>query len=120
MNDAGGVNAIAEKIHSIGLKLQKQLQAIEGIEIYYPGTRSGIITFRTSQLEPEKLKEHLWEADNFGNQFEVSVVPATSTPLDAARTKVRNLVRASVSYTTTQREVLKFCERLQQILGETV
>lgn len=118
MDDTGGANAIAEKIHAIGLELQKQLQAIEGIEIYYPGTRSGIITFRTSQVEPENLKEHLWEVDNFGNQFEVSVVPATSTPLDTARTKVKNLVRASVSYTTTQREVLKFCERLQQILGE--
>ena len=30
MNDAGGVNAIAEKIHYMSLELQKELQAIEG------------------------------------------------------------------------------------------
>ena len=62
------------------------------------------------------MKEALFAPDRHGNLFDVSVVPATSTPLDSARTKVPNLVRASVSYMTTPQEMDLFCERLRAIL----
>jgi len=74
---------------------------------------SGIVTFWVDGVESAVLKEHLWSDPV---KFEVSVVPATSTPIDSSTTKVPDLLRASVSYTTTSEEIDLFCVRLSEIL----
>ncbi|KAI2510758.1 Aminotransferase class-V [Fragilaria crotonensis] len=116
LEDAGGMAVIAKGIEHNALQMQKRLEGISKVVLYYPGTKSGIITFQTDR-EAELVKEALFAPDRHGNRFDVSVVPATSTPLDSARTKVPNLVRASVSYMTTPQEMELFCERLRAILS---
>jgi cysteine desulfurase/selenocysteine lyase len=116
LEDAGGMAAIAKGIEHNALQMQKRLEGIDKVLLYYPGTTSGIVTFQTDR-DAELVKEALFAPDRHGNRFDVSVVPATSTPLDSARTKVPNLVRASVSYMTTSREMDMFCERLRLILS---
>ena len=115
LEDAGGMTAIAETIQLNALELQRRLRSVDKVTLYYSGTTSGIVTFQTD-TEAALVKEMLWAPDGNGNQFEVSVVPATSTPLDSARTKVPDLVRASISYTTTAAEIELFCKRLQEVL----
>ena len=115
LEDAGGVASIAEKIQQNAIELQRRLRTIPNVTLYYPGTTSGLVVFQTDR-KAELVKEQLFVPDHKGNQFDVSVIPATSTPLDSARTKVPNLVRASVSYTTTREELDLFCERLREIL----
>lgn len=82
---------------------------------------SGIVTFWVRGIESAILKCALWEGDEqHGVKFEVSVVPATSTPIDSATTGVPDLLRASVSYTTTTQEIDLFCERIGSLIDEIV
>jgi hypothetical protein len=61
-------------------------------------------------------KERLWHGDDDADdyvRFEVAVVPATSTPINSALTRVPHLLRASVLYyTTTTEELDLLCRRL--------
>jgi len=116
MDDAGGMEVISQKIAKNALLLEQRLQVMGNVALHHPGTRSGLVTFFTD-LHPYTLKQQLWCPDANGNQFEVSVVPATSTPLDSARTKVPDLVRSSISYTTTEEEIDLFCDRVHGILS---
>jgi selenocysteine lyase/cysteine desulfurase len=52
--------------------------------------------------------------------FELSVVPAISTPMDSAKLKVPDLVRASVSYTNTEDEINAFSQSLASLLGSSL
>ena len=107
---------IEETIRRKALELRSRLEKIEGLTLYYPSTSdSGIITV-DSRCDPITLKQTLWKEDNNGNQFEVSIVPATSTPLDSARSETPDLVRVSVSYTTTCKEMDLLCKRLSAML----
>lgn len=115
LEDTGGTKAIAKEIKHNSLQMQKCLKGIDKVILYYPGTTSGLVTFQTDR-DAELVKVELFAPDRNGNRFDVSVVPATSTPLDSARTLVPNLVRASVSYMTTAQEIDLFCERLREIL----
>jgi selenocysteine lyase/cysteine desulfurase len=112
------MTAISEKIRENALRLQERLVSINNVLLYYPGTVSGIVTFHTP-FDSEVIKEFLWAPNTVGKRFEVSVVPATSTPLDSARTKVKNLVRTSVSYTTTADEIEALGVRLEEVLSST-
>ena len=47
--------------------------------------------------------------------FELSVVPATSTPADSAKMLAVDLVRASLSYENTLEQVNCFCEKLEKL-----
>lgn len=75
---------------------------------------SGIVTFSVPG----------WTAEEIVNQLdgiaELSVVPATSTPLDSAISKVPNLVRASVSYTTTVGDIEVFTSYLHKLIESRV
>lgn len=115
LEDAGGMASIAERIRQNATYLQSRLRVIPNVTLYYPGTTSGLVVFQTDR-KAELVKEALFAPDYNGNQFDVSVVPSTSTPLDSARTNVPNLVRASVSYITTTEEIDLFCNRLQEIM----
>ena len=59
-------------------------------------------------------KERLWHGDSDDDdvRFEVAVVPATSTPINSALTRVPNLLRVSVLHTTTTEELDLLCHRL--------
>lgn len=115
LEDAGGMASIAERIQENATYLQSRLITIPNVTLYYPGTTSGLVVFQTNR-NAALVKDLLFTPDQDGNQFDVSVVPSTSTPLDSARTNVPNLVRASVSYVTTAEEIDLFCKRLQEIL----
>jgi hypothetical protein len=71
-------------------------------------------------------KEQLWHGDDDADdddddddnnhvRFEVAVVPATSTPINSALTRVPHLLRASVLYTTTTEELDLLCHRLDML-----
>jgi len=66
-------------------------------------------------MESTVLKKRLWD-DDPDVQFEVAVVPATSTPIDSSDTGVPDLLRGSVSYTNTEDEIDLFCGRLRELL----
>jgi selenocysteine lyase/cysteine desulfurase len=107
---------IAQKIQQNSLELQKELQSIDQVTVHYPGTTSGIITFQVDGMDAGEVKKHLWTPYGNRTRFDVSAVPATSTPLDSARTGVPDLARTSVSYLTTSDDIGMLIDRLKAIL----
>lgn len=99
--------------------LHHKLSSIPGISLHHK-PECGICTFAVASLEAGHLKEMLWNgnSDNDDFHFEVSVVPATSTPFDSARMDIpADMIRASVSYTTTEADIEAFCKRLRLVLS---
>ena len=92
--------------------LRERLNSIPEMSVHHDGsTTCGIVTFHAGSADPHSLKEKL-----FAKGFELSVVPATSTPLDSAKMSLPNLLRASISYTNTNDEIDLFVETLASVL----
>lgn len=109
-----GINSIEESCANISLGLRQELQQIATVVVHHPlSTYCGIVTFYSSAIDSERIVATLQQKG-----FELSVVPATSTPIDSATTKAPDLVRASVSYVTTREEVNQFIESLRSILED--
>lgn len=94
--------------------LYQRLRTMPHVHLYCP-PECGIVTFWVDGKDSVDVQRALWHFDEDGKRFEVSVVPATSTPLDSARTKAPNLVRVSLSYTTTTQELDLFVDRLSRL-----
>ena len=126
-----GVDAIAETTQRRALYLYDQLSNLRsaGVRLHHT-PESGIVTFwiddsdggedcssacakSTMESSATRWKDQLWNGNDI--QFEVAVVPVTSTPIDSALTRVPNLLRASVLYTTTKEELDLFCCRVRDL-----
>ena len=99
-----------DRILSLARHAYKRLGTVPSIRRYYE-PMCGIVTFWVEGMSAEVVHAELLEQN-----YELSVVPATSTPLDSSRTGVPNMVRASVSYTTTMDELDGFVEALRSIV----
>ena len=124
--DTIGINAIEEKCCYLGDKLRSRLFDIEGIRVHHYNIDSskqcGIVVFSVEN-DPSKVKEYLlkpYPKDNSSDCFEVSVVPATSTPMDSAKTCVNDLVRVSLSYFNTEEEINLFCNKMLSKVAKQV
>jgi len=120
-----GLEKIESRCTELALELQRQLRKIDGVTLHYDTSsfveensqnavtakQCGIVTFSVNSLESSYVKAKLLE-----KRFTVSVVPATSTPLDSSRTKCKDLVRASLSYFNTMEEIAAFTNSLRQII----
>ncbi len=102
------------KIKEMATYLYTQLRNIDAIHVYRP-PQCGIVTFHVSDWDSLELKMQLEDTSKLPI-FDVSIVPATSTPLDSAKTGVPDLLRASVSYTNTEKEIDSFVQRLLTII----
>ncbi|KAL3941085.1 MAG: hypothetical protein SGARI_000708, partial [Bacillariaceae sp.] len=109
-----GMPQVARSILELSALLRSRLSKIPGLMIHHENTtKCGIVTFQCSGLESRAVVNALWEKG-----FELSVVPATSTPMDSSRTGVPDLVRASLTYVTTEEEIEAFCSALVGYLTE--
>ncbi len=110
-----GLTEISSDIEHLSGFLRSELERkIPGLQIHHRETTTcGIVTFSYKEVDVREIQTAMW---NKG--FELSVVPATSTPLDSSNTNVPDLVRASISYTTTEEEILHFCRSLASLLQE--
>ena len=110
-----GLPAIQRDIEERSSRLRDVLrERIPALRIHHSrSTRCGIVAFWCPGVASSAIREAMW-----AEGFELSVVPATSTPLDSSETGVPDLVRASVSYTTTETEIRDFCDALEACLRE--
>jgi len=111
-----GLPQISHEIRHLSALLRKELEeTIPNIYIHHKeSTICGITTFSCENVDARLIQTNMW---NEG--FELSMVPATSTPLDSSTTTVKDLVRASISYTTTEKDIKSFCRSLDSFLRET-
>lgn len=120
-----GLSVISERILQRSVELYDKLLAISRhctdrckLHLYHR-PECGIVTFWIDSVDANQIKEYLWNSQEEQNQetdastrsiqFAVSVVPATSTPVDSSSSAAPDMIRASVSYTTTTQEVDLFC-----------
>jgi len=106
-----GLDAIFERLQHLASTLRTTLTAIEGVSVHDTGqTRCGITTFSVEGIDAEDIQRHLRERD-----VNVSVSSPPSTLLDATERNLPTLVRASVHYYNTTREIEQFANHLSTI-----
>lgn len=115
-----GMCKIEKLCTHFGRLLKKRIAAIDGVKVHHYNDHNmcGIVTFSCNGLEASTIKERFQNGQDDGCCFHLSVVPATSTPLDSSRTGLgeKQLLRASLSYFNTEDEIELFCTALQSIL----
>ena len=123
-----GMDNIEKKCALLGRKLRQQLRLIQGVQVYHDNSSAcGIVTFATHDMDASIIKERLQngvedlleDTSDDTYCFHLSIVPATSTPLDSTSTGLgdRRLLRASLSYFNTEDEIDLFCKALCQVVG---
>jgi cysteine desulfurase / selenocysteine lyase len=123
-----GLSTISRTIQTLACTLFDKLGVIaqeehcHQLRLYYR-PECGIVTFWVENVDSAMAKSYLWGGDMLGQgectiRFEVSVVPATSTPTNSFATGVEDLVRASVSYATSSEEIDLFCARITAMLDD--
>jgi selenocysteine lyase/cysteine desulfurase len=113
-----GQSTITATIRQRANLLQTLLRQMDKVQLYYDeSSQCGIVTFWIPHIPSSTIAHQLQEIVD-GIAFEVSVVPATSTPLDSALAQVPDLLRASVSYTTSTQELEMFVQRLNNIISK--
>jgi cysteine desulfurase/selenocysteine lyase len=110
--DKGLTNIYCDIQHLSALLRNELEETIPGICIHHKNTTTcGIVTFSCENADARTIQATMWKEG-----FELSMVPTTSTPLDSSSTNVPDLVRASISYTTTEKDILSFCRSLASFL----
>jgi selenocysteine lyase/cysteine desulfurase len=113
--DNVGIQHIFHRCQNLGFILIMRLNDMHGIHVHHDASYScGIVTFSVRGVDAAIVKDFLWTPDS-DCRLEVSVVPATSRPLDSARYIVPDLVRASLSYTNSIDDIEVLCKRLAAI-----
>eukprot|EP00751_Fragilariopsis_kerguelensis_P046686 CAMPEP_0170981154 /NCGR_PEP_ID=MMETSP0736-20130129/2860_1 /TAXON_ID=186038 /ORGANISM="Fragilariopsis kerguelensis, Strain L26-C5" /LENGTH=448 /DNA_ID=CAMNT_0011404129 /DNA_START=198 /DNA_END=1545 /DNA_ORIENTATION=+ len=109
-----GLPEISRDIQRLSALLRNGLEeAIPSIRIHHKeSTTCGIVTFYCQHVDARSIQAAMWKEG-----FELSMVPGTSTPLDTSSTKIPDLVRASISYITTDKEIHTFISILKKVLN---
>jgi selenocysteine lyase/cysteine desulfurase len=96
-----GLDSIWERVATLGESLRDRLGEIEGVTVRDLGAvRCGIVTFTVDGVEASELKERLAR-----KRINVSASPRSSTLLDSQARALPDLVRASVHYYNTDKEL---------------
>jgi cysteine desulfurase / selenocysteine lyase len=127
-----GLSVISDRILQRSIELHDKLLAISRnctnqVKLrLYRRPECGIVTFWIDCMDTHRIKEYLWnvreerieDVDTSARsvRFALSVVPATSTPVDSSSSAAPDMIRASVSYTTTTQEVDLFCACILNLL----
>jgi selenocysteine lyase/cysteine desulfurase len=110
-----GLPQIEHGILQLSLILRHELSKIPKVTIHHhKTTKCGIVTFQCEGLKSQTVQAALWRKG-----FELSVVPATSTPLDSSKSHVPDLVRASITYINTEEEIFSFSKALRSFIENT-
>lgn len=106
-----GLDRIAARIKVVATALRSKLAAIPGVTVHDKGSRlSGIVTFSVAGIDAGKVKAALQE-----KKINVSIGRANSTIVYMNRRHLSTVVRASVHYYNTEREIDALCAVLGDI-----
>jgi selenocysteine lyase/cysteine desulfurase len=101
-----GVDAIRERIDLLATALRERLAGIPGVTVHDGGReRSGLVTFTLAGMKPQDVRRAL--ADR---RINVAAIAAAYTPLDMAARGLTEILRASVTYFTTDEEIDRLAE----------
>jgi selenocysteine lyase/cysteine desulfurase len=96
-----GVDAIRDRIDLLARRLRDRLSDIPGVRVNDAGQeRSGIVTFMVNGMPPQEVRRSL-----AAERINVAAIVAAYTPLDMAARGLGEIIRASVTYFTTEVEI---------------
>jgi selenocysteine lyase/cysteine desulfurase len=96
-----GVDTIRERIDLLARLLRGRLADIPGVRVNDAGQeRSGIVTFMVDGVPPQEVRRSL-----AAERINVAATAAAYTPLDMAARGLNEIIRASVTYFTTEAEI---------------
>ncbi len=105
-----GMSSIQERVGTLAACLRERLADIPNVTVRDEGVQKcGIVTFTIDGMTPEEIKDRLRS-----HNINVSVSPPEYSLLDmSARKLYEGLVRASVHYFNTDKEIETVCERVR-------
>jgi selenocysteine lyase/cysteine desulfurase len=96
-----GVDAIRDRIDLLARRLRDRLSDIPGIRLNDAGQeRSGIVTFMVDGVPPQEVRRSL-----AAERINIAAIAAAYTPLDMAARELSEIIRASVTYFSTEAEI---------------
>ena len=107
-----GLREIEQRVRRLGDSLRERLADVSGVTLTDLGAdKCGIVTFAANALPAAQIATELR-----AEQINVSVSRPGSTPNDAERRSLPDLVRASVHYFNTEKELDLFLSKLGALL----
>jgi selenocysteine lyase/cysteine desulfurase len=107
-----GLDSIWERVSALGRGLRERLGKIPGVTVRDIGAeKCGIVTFTADSTNPATIRQGLAK-----HSINVSVSPANWTLLDMEARGLAELVRASVHYYNSEKEIERFCSVLEGML----
>ncbi len=109
-----GIAAIRARIDALAQQLRVKLSAVDGITLHDLGTvRSGLVALTLAGFAAHDVRHLLAQ-----HRINVGVNGLAYTPLDMQARGLTDIVRASVSYFTTEEELDTLVDALAQILAQ--
>jgi cysteine desulfurase / selenocysteine lyase len=106
-----GLDSIWERIKNLSSKLRCSLGYISGVQLHDLGeNKCGIITFTIDGIPSEKLYKRLSKL-----KINTSVSISEYARLDMEERNLKSILRASVHYYNTEKEIEKFCNEIDRI-----
>lgn len=106
-----GIDAIRERINGLAQGLRARLSDIPEVQIHDGGQeRSSIVAFTVRGLAPQEVRRALATEG-----INIAALAAAYTPLDMAALGLSEVLRASVSYFTTQEEIDALVEAVSRL-----
>ena len=107
-----GLDNIWQRIQHLGKQLRAQLAEIPNVTVHDLGqTKSGIVSFGVDGSKAEFIKQKLRE-----ESINVSLIMPSGTLLDMQERGLDQLVRASVHYYNTEKEIDQLCGVIKKII----
>ena len=106
-----GMDAIWERVRTLGARLRERLAAIGGVTVHDIGrVKGGIVTFTVADRDPHALRTALK-----AQRINVNVSTIEWTRLDMEARHLERLLRASVHYYNTEDEIARFAEAIEAL-----
>lgn len=113
--DELGINSIWRRISTLAEELRWQLAELPTVMVQDIGeVKSGIITFTAGSADPDAIQKKLSKRN-----INVNTTSKSSTLLDMQERNLNKVVRASVHYFNTRKEITKFVSAVGEIIGQS-
>jgi len=107
-----GLEAIKQRIGLLAAELRCRLADIDGVTVADQGVeQSGIVTMFAEQVPADRLQQQL-----MSRNINTSQVPFSANPVSAATRGLPTLLRASLHYYNSHKEIDRFIAELEQAL----
>jgi cysteine desulfurase/selenocysteine lyase len=109
-----GIEAIWERVRTLGDLLRRELAAIDGISVHDLGVKKcGLVTFTDRSVDTELVARGL-----AAQAINVDISKPEDTRLDFEARNLEPMIRASVHYFNTEDEIARFCAVVEEIQAQ--